>query len=233
MNAANPVIDLRGVGRTFQTEAGPVPVLRQVNAQLHAGDFTILTGPSGSGKTTFLNLIALMDQPSVGELFFQGQAVGNLGERERAELRKERIGVVFQRFHLLPGRSVLDNVYFRFRYMQYPVAQAVEQAWQALRVVGLESIARRPARVLSAGEMQRVAIARAIAHPPALLVADEPTGNLDKDSTRAVMECFARLHAEHKMTILLVTHNESLLSYASRHWQCRDGYIVEAGLSKR
>lgn len=233
MTAANPVIDLRGVGRTFQTEAGPVHVLKDVNAQLHEGDFVILTGPSGSGKTTFLNLIALMDQPSVGEVFFHGQPVGRLSESERAELRKERIGVVFQRFHLLPGRSVLDNVCFRFRYMPYPASQVVERAWQALRVVGLESIARRPARVLSAGEMQRTAIARAIAHPPALLVADEPTGNLDKGSAQAVMECFARLHAEYKMTILLVTHNESLLSYATRHWQCQDGRIVEAGLSKR
>ncbi len=223
----SPVLELQAVARTFRTEAGPVPVLRNVNVRLHRGDFTVLTGPSGSGKTTLLNLIALMDQPTAGRIVFQGRAVEKLNEAERAVIRSESLGIVFQRFHLLLGRSVLDNVRFRFRYLPRFAGEAADRAMQALRIVGLDHIAGRPARVLSAGEMQRVAIARAIALPPVMLVADEPTGNLDRVSTETVMECFARLHKEHNMTILLVTHNEGLLKYATRHWRCRDGAIEE------
>lgn len=225
----NPVVEFKGVERTFQSDAGRVRVLQGVDIKLDEKDFVILTGPSGSGKTTFLNLAVLIDQPTAGTVLFQGRAVEKLSEHERAEIRKQRLGIVFQRFHLLLGRTVLDNVRFRFRYMKYPPDEATERALQALRIVGLESIAHRTARVLSAGEMQRVAIARAIAHPPALLAADEPTGNLDKAATKTVMECLAQLHSEHNMTILLVTHNESLLGYGTRHWRCCEGRIVEGG----
>lgn len=221
------ILEMRDVSRWFETPGGTVRVLEGVNLTLRSGDFAMLTGPSGSGKTTLVNLATLMDRPNAGTVLFNGEDVGCLDEVARAEVRKMHIGIVFQRFHLLMGRSVLDNVRFRFRYIRSSLAEATERARDALRVVGLDHLSDRPARVLSAGEMQRVAIARAIAMPPALLVADEPTGNLDHAATTGIMECFARLNKERGIAILLVTHNESLLRFATRHLLCRDGAVVE------
>jgi ABC-type lipoprotein export system ATPase subunit len=224
------VLEMRDVCRSFETPGGAVRVLQHVNMSLKPRDFAVLTGPSGSGKTTLTHLATLMDHPTSGAILFRGRDIKALSEEQRAELRKNHIGIVFQRFHLLLGRSVLDNVRFRFRYVAgVPEIEATARAREALRVVGLNHLADRPARVLSAGEMQRVAIARAIAMPPDLLVADEPTGNLDLAATMNVMDCFARLNRDMGITILLVTHNEALLSFATRRLVCRDGAILEGG----
>lgn len=230
MSASASLLCMRNVGRVFGTPAGPVSVLRQVNLDLNLGDFLMVTGPSGSGKTTLLNLAALMDRPTFGQISFRGIDVAQLSEEERAEIRKTRIGVVFQRFHLLPGRTVLENVCFRFRYFSPPPRDVKQRAWQALEAVGLTGVAHRLARVLSAGEMQRVAIARAVAWPPDLLAADEPTGNLDHSATEAVMDCLASLHRQRRITVLLVTHNVSLRKYATRHVVCENGQLMEEDL---
>lgn len=230
MSTSESLLCMRNVGRVFDTPAGPVPVLKHVNLALNAGDFLMVTGPSGSGKTTLLNLAALMDRPTSGQILFRGVDVTPLAEDERAEIRKTRIGVVFQRFHLLPERSALENVCFRFRYFSKPPDDAEKRAWLALKAVGLTGVAHRQARLLSAGEMQRVAIARAIAWPPDLLVADEPTGNLDHSATEAVMDCFTRLHRERHITVLMVTHNVALRKFATRHVVCEDGRLAEKNL---
>lgn len=224
MDAA--VLQMRGVTKSFETPRGPVHVLRGVDVVIAPGSFVAITGPSGSGKSTFLNLAALLDTPSTGEVFFDGSDVSFLTERELCAVRKDRIGMVFQKFCLLPHRSAIDNVLFRFRYLPVPKADARRLAEQALATVGLAGQADQPVRLMSGGEMQRVAIARAVAQRPRLIVADEPTGNLDHASAESVMNVFARLHAE-GIAILLVTHNEALLRYSERRLACREGRLEE------
>lgn len=225
--SATPVLELRAVRKGFAGPAGAVQVLRNANLSVLRGEFVMVAGPSGSGKTTLLNLAGLLDVPTDGELFFDGVHASRLSEAERCRLRCERIGMVFQKFVLLPHRTAVENVLFRFRYCGGEDASRRERARAIMADMGIAELADRRARVLSQGEMQRVAIARAVVHPPALLLADEPTGNLDAASAAAVMDCFRRLHGE-GMTILMVTHNASLLRFASRCVVCRDGELAAA-----
>ncbi len=225
MKNSQEVLQMRSVTKSFSTPVGSIEVLHRVNLSVSQGEFIAVTGPSGSGKSTFLHLAALLDHPTKGKELFDGQDVSIFKEPEFCYLRKYKIGMVFQNYHLLLHRSVLENVLFRFRYLDYDRATAKSLAVQALEMMGLMSIAGRSARVLSAGEMQRVAIARAVALEPRLLVADEPTGNLDETSTNTVMHCFEKLNREAGITILMVTHNKSLLRFSTRHFLCRDGII--------
>lgn len=226
MSGATPILHLSGVEKSFPAAGGAVRVLRGVDLEVRAGDFAVLTGPSGSGKSTLLHLCALLDRPTAGALHLDGLPAHALSDDRLAALRRDRVGMIFQRFHLLPHRTALDNVMFRFRYAA-PPPDAAARARAALEEVGLGPLAGRRARLLSGGEMQRVAIARALALRPALLVADEPTGNLDRAAAEAVMACLAREHAA-GLTVLLVTHNEQLLRYATRHFICRDGRVEVA-----
>lgn len=223
-----PVLEMRGVWKTYPTPGGPVHALRDVDLMIQPGTFVMVTGPSGSGKSTLLHLAGLLDTPTAGTVRFAGQAVSDMSERDLCALRKESIGMVFQKFCLLTARTALENVRFRFRYLDVAPAEADARARAALERVGLLAQADQPVRLMSGGEMQRVAIARAIAQPPRLLIADEPTGNLDRRSAERVMEIFRSLHAD-GITILLVTHNESLLRYATHQVTCRDGRLQEAG----
>lgn len=225
MNPSSAVLQMAHVRKSFAAPSGRVDVLRDINLEVKPGEFVMITGPSGSGKTTLLNLGALLDFPTAGQVFFAGEDVSRLGEERLGALRKRKVGVVFQRFCLLPRRTALENVLFRFRYVDGDECQQRQAALEALDTVGLAGAADRPARVLSAGEMQRVAIARAVALRPDLLVADEPTGNLDAAAARAVMDCFQRLNHT-GLTVLMVTHNESLLRYSTRHLACRHGVLT-------
>ncbi|TAN35958.1 MAG: ABC transporter ATP-binding protein [Verrucomicrobia bacterium] len=239
------VLTLREVTKRFPAPGGAVEALRGISLELAAGEFVAITGPSGSGKSTLLHVAALLEPPTSGEAWLDGENVAHLSERELARRRGEKIGMIFQKFCLLPHRSVLDNVLFRFRYLGgtrrpsragrlrfiqrvRPTADgfAPEQlARAALETVGLRDRMEHTARLLSGGEMQRVAIARAIALPPRLLAADEPTGNLDRTAAEGVMECLHVLNRR-GVTILLVTHNEALLRHCSRHLRLEDGRIV-------
>jgi putative ABC transport system ATP-binding protein len=195
-----------------------------MNISVSQGEFVAITGPSGSGKSTLLHLAGLLDHPSSGRVIFDGQDVSTLEELDLCRLRKQKIGMVFQKYCLLPHRSILGNVLFRFRYLDDDRADAHRRSVQALDTMGLMKIANRPARLLSGGEMQRVAIARSVALVPRLLLADEPTGNLDQSSANTVMECFRNLNQE-GMTILMVTHNEALLDFCTHHFVCQAGSI--------
>jgi putative ABC transport system ATP-binding protein len=217
---------MQDVTKSFPTPRGPATVLRSVTLAIHPGEFAMIMGPSGSGKTTFLNLAALLDRPTAGAIQFGGQAVSSLDEAELNTLRKHRIGMVFQRFCLLSHRSVLENVLFRFRYLDTPPSEALRLSRQALEEMGLSAHADQPARLLSGGEMQRTAIARAVALPPDLLLVDEPTGNLDRHSAEGVMNCFQALNRR-GITILMATHNPDLLKYCNRGLACRDGTVNE------
>ena len=230
MNNAMDILQMHDVNKSFRASHGRVDVLRSVTLSLSKGEFAILTGPSGSGKSTFLHLAALLDVPTSGELFFEKQEITSLWDDELCDLRKNSIGMVFQKYYLLPHRSVFENVLFRFRYLDYSSSDASKRTSQALEMMHLNAIADRPARLLSGGEMQRVAIARAVALMPKLLIADEPTGNLDASSANAVMDYLYRLNQD-GLTILMATHNESFLKYCSRHLVCRDGRVSDQGIS--
>lgn len=222
-----PRLRLEGVCKEFSTATGPVTILHGVDLILDAGEFGVITGPSGSGKTTLLMVAGLLMTPDTGRVEFDGCDVSNLGEGERAEIRKQGVGMVFQKFCLMPHRTALENVQFRFRYLDTGAREARERAEAALERVGLADKAQQAARLLSAGEMQRVAIARALALPPKLLLADEPTGNLDPDSADRVMQLFRELNQD-GMSMLLVTHNPDWVTPETMHWTMHNGHLVHA-----
>jgi putative ABC transport system ATP-binding protein len=226
VSAPAPILELTDVTRRFPQPGGEVVALAGVSATVRAGEFVALMGPSGSGKSTLLNLAALLDRPSTGRVGLGGCDTSALRERELCAWRARRVGMVFQRFHLLPRRSVLDNVRMRFRYLDESRRRAEALSREALERVGLADLAARPARVLSGGEMQRVAIARAIALAPALLVADEPTGNLDAASAGRILDLFTDLNRA-GMTVLMATHNPALRERCSRCLRLAGGRLVE------
>ncbi|PLW67128.1 ABC transporter ATP-binding protein [Pseudohalioglobus lutimaris] len=222
-----PILEFRGVSRSYESGSGTQTVLRDVNISIFAGEFSAITGPSGSGKSTFLNLCALLDEPTTGEIYFDDVPTSGLSEALLCNLRKNAVGMVFQQYCLLPYRTVLENVLFRFRYLDMDSAETRKLARNALAMVGLEGFEDRSTHQLSGGEMQRVGIARAIALKPRLLVADEPTGNLDSAAAAQVMRCLQQLGEQGDIAILLVTHDESLLKYTSRHLSFNDGLLTE------
>ena len=201
-------------------------VLRAVNLQVDAGEFIVITGPSGSGKTTLLSIAGLLDAPTAGTVAFAGQTLPPNDEETLRDIRSRHVGMIFQRFHLLEHRSVVENVMFRYRYLPHGRADARQRALALLDQFGLADTADRPARVLSAGERQRVAIARAVVLPPKLLLADEPTGSLDPAAADRVMDCFRNLHAQ-GITVIFVTHNLALRAFATRHLRCAEGGLAE------
>ena len=225
MNADGTVLEMQNVSKSFEAPFGRITVLRHIDISAKRGEFIVITGPSGSGKSTFLHLAALLDHPSTGNVFFADRDVSLLDDGELCDLRKTQIGIVFQKYHLLPHRSVLDNVKFRFRYIDCDQAYVTSRIEQSLALMDLTGIAHQPVRLLSGGEMQRVAIARAVAVEPRLLIADEPTGNLDLHSTKMVMDCFHKLN-QSGITILMVTHDKALVEFCSRSLNCEDGIIA-------
>lgn len=226
MSAAAPLLAMDRVARAFSVPSGRVRVLAGVTFELRAGDYVALTGPSGSGKSTLLHLAALLDQPDAGSVWWSGRDVGRLPERDRSGLRAERFGMVFQRFHLLPHRTVFENVMLRFRYTNTNRDEAIRRSREAIARLGLEPRSAHPARLLSGGEMQRAALARAVAFPPPVLLADEPAGNLDAAATESVMSALDDLNRS-GIAILLATHNPALLPRCRQHWTLRDGALVE------
>ena len=220
------ILQMEGVTKNFPSPAGPVKVLCGADLLLQAGEFVALTGPSGSGKSTLLHLAALLDRPTAGQVRLRGEDVGNLLERERCALRAKSLSLVFQKFCLLPHRSVLQNVQMRFRYLpSVSRKEQIARARAALERVGLAALADRRVRLLSGGEMQRVAIARAIAAGPVLLLADEPTGNLDAKSAADAMSFFADLCRE-GTAILMATHNPALLPSCTRVLRMEEGHLL-------
>lgn len=220
------VVEVRHLDKIYETPAGPVRVLHDINWQLERGEFCAVTGPSGCGKTTLLNMISLLDTPTRGDIIIEGEAVGPGAGSAPIALRKRKFGMIFQKFHLLPRRTALENVLFRARYLGAGKisAELIDQAVRVMDQLGLGSLRDRPARLLSGGEMQRVAIARALLIPPSLMVADEPTGNLDPASAEHVMDALAEAQRR-GVAVLLVTHNHGLLRFASSHYAFREGRL--------
>ena len=225
--ASAPDVELLGVSRTYSPGSPEeVRALRGVDLQLPGGSFVSIEGPSGCGKTTLLNLVGLLDSPTEGEVRWDGAGVGVRTDRERSRLRLERVGFIFQRFYLLPTLTAAENVELPMRAAGVPHAERRSRADRLLREVGLLSRARAYPHQLSGGEEQRVAIARALANGPGLLLADEPTGELDSASARSVLDLLVRVRADRSASLVLVTHNPEVAARARRHLTLRDGQIV-------
>ncbi len=222
---APPVVDLREVSRSFP---GPpaVTALHPVSLRVRRGEYLSIVGPSGSGKSTLLNLLGLLDRPSEGQYWLDGIPTHTVGERQRTALRGGLIGFVFQAFHLLPHRTVLENVLLATMYSGLPREERLRRAYAALQRVGLEHrLGFRPT-TLSGGERQRVAVARAVVTAPRLLLADEPTGNLDTVTSGEVLDLFDELHAD-GLTLLVITHDDAVAARAQRRVRITDGVLRE------
>ncbi|WP_051639726.1 ABC transporter ATP-binding protein [Cellulomonas sp. URHE0023] len=220
-----PVLELRAATRSFAGDP-PVHALHQTDLVVQAGDYVSVIGPSGSGKSTLLNLLGLLDRPTEGEYLLDGIPTRDSGERERAALRAGHIGFVFQAFHLMPHRTVLENVMLATLYSGVPRAERRERAMSALDRVGLAHRTDFLPTVLSGGERQRTAVARAVVAQPRVLLADEPTGNLDSESTSAVLDLFDELHAD-GLTLLVITHDADVSARAQRRVRIADGHLRE------
>ena len=203
-----------------------VPVLHGIDLSIYEGEFTSIMGPSGSGKSTFMNILGCLDRPTEGSYRLDGQEVAHLSDDELAYVRNKRIGFVFQSFNLLPKLTALDNVALPMVYAGVSKQERKERASQLLTELGLGTRLDHMPAELSGGQRQRVAIARALANDPAIIMADEPTGNLDSKASLDVMHIFTELY-EQGRTIILVTHEPDIAEYAGRNVVLRDGHIVE------
>jgi putative ABC transport system ATP-binding protein len=219
-----PVVELRGVSRTFAAGDVSVPALAEATVTIKEGEYVAVAGPSGSGKSTMLNIVGLLDRPSAGSYLFEGIDTSTLTEGQRAGLRSRRIGFVFQTFHLLAHRTVIENVLLSTIYNGMPRANRLPAAERALLRVGLGHRMDFLPTKLSGGERQRVAIARALVTRPALLLADEPTGNLDSATGGAMLDLFDELRAD-GLTLVVVTHDSQVSGHADRAIHLRDGRI--------
>jgi putative ABC transport system ATP-binding protein len=228
MNAPSvPRVELRGVERTYESgKADEVRALRGVDLTVNPGEVISIEGPSGCGKTSLLNLLGLLDSPTRGVVLWDAVSVGARSDRERARLRLERVGFIFQRFYLLPTLTARENIELPMRALGLPRAERLERAGDLLREVGLEGRGRAFPHQLSGGEEQRVAVARALANGPGLLLADEPTGELDSKNTEAILALLGRVQEDRKATLLLVTHNPNVARRAHRHLTMQDGQVI-------
>jgi putative ABC transport system ATP-binding protein len=220
------MIAVRDLTRTYSLGDVDVHALRGVSIDIAEGEFIALTGPSGSGKSTFMHLIGCLDRPTSGEYLFAGRDVARLSNRQLARVRNQDIGFVFQGFNLLPRTSAVENVELPLLYAgRMPPRERRARAVAALESVGLGGVLHNHPNQLSGGQQQRVAIARALVNRPRLLLADEPTGNLDSRTSLEVMEILQRLNQEQRLTIVLVTHEPDIAAYAARLVTFRDGRI--------
>jgi len=220
------IIQCHGVQKIYQQGAVAVPALRGIDLEIERGDFATLAGPSGSGKTTLLSVIGGLDRASAGQIIIEGQAIAGMDRAQLADLRLHKIGFVFQSYSLIPVLSAVENVEFILRLLKLPRAERLARARDMLRDVGLAGLEdRRPAR-LSGGQQQRVAVARALAPEPAIVLADEPTANLDSKNAEELIALMHRLNAASGITFLIATHDARVIAHARRHIEMTDGTIT-------
>jgi len=221
------IIDLDQVVKTYETSSGPFTALKDINLRIQAGDFVAVVGKSGSGKTTLLNVLAGIDRPTNGTISVDGTRVDSLSESQLAEWRGRTIGLVFQFFQLLPTLTIAENVMLPMDFVEIiPAAKRRSKALELLERVGIAEQADKLPMTLSGGQQQRAAIARALANDPPILMADEPTGNLDEATRTSVLELFARLNDEGR-TVIVVTHERDISSYTDRQVTLVDGHVAD------
>ena len=226
---ANAVVRIEHLHKSYETEAGVFPVLHDVNLVIDPGEFVAIMGPSGSGKSTFMNILGCLDQPTSGKYFLDGADTGRLGSDQLAGLRNRTIGFVFQGFNLLPRARLTDNVALPLVYSGMGRAERNARAVTLLERIGLAGHVQSFPNQISGGQQQRVAIARALATRPRLLLADEPTGNLDTHTSAEIMNLFTQLNRDEGITVVLVTHDREIAAFAHRLVRFRDGIVEHDG----
>ena len=222
---ATAVVEAYGITRDFQVGARTVHVLRGIDLNMRAGEFVALRGRSGSGKTTLLNILVGLDNPTQGHVSILGKDLAHLNEAERAALRREHIGLLFQNAHLFPTLTAQENVEVALRLQLTPAAEREQRAHEALELVGLGSRASHRGLELSGGEQQRVALARALVHRPRFVIADEPTGNLDSLTGRKIVQLFHDIVQQTNIALLIATHDISVVNAAHRILNINDGTL--------
>ena len=219
-----PILRLVGVSKVYGSSTNPLPVLKDIHVEIDPGEYVAIVGPSGAGKSTLLNILGCLDRPTSGSYFLSGEDVAGFDDRKLSHVRKSRLGFVFQSFHLIEHLTVLENVEMPLFYARVPRRRRDRLCRELIERVGLgERIDHLPSQ-LSGGENQRVAIARAMANDPAMILADEPTGNLDSATSREIMALIQELHRAGR-TIVVITHNEEIADRAPRRITLRDGRI--------
>ncbi|MEN9929470.1 MAG: hypothetical protein RLZZ231_1391 [Bacteroidota bacterium] len=221
---AQPLIDISNIKRDFVLGTEIIHVLKGIDLQINKGEYVALMGPSGSGKSTLMNLLGCLDTPTSGSYILNGKDVSKMNDDELAEIRNKEIGFVFQTFNLLPRTTALDNVALPMIYAGYSKSERNERATEVLTQVNLADRMDHQPNQLSGGQRQRVAVARALVNKPSIILADEPTGNLDSKTSVEIMGLFGDIHANGN-TVILVTHEEDIAAYAHRVIRLRDGII--------
>ncbi|MBN2127811.1 MAG: ABC transporter ATP-binding protein [Candidatus Diapherotrites archaeon] len=219
------VIELKNVSKTYDLGKVKVTALKNINIDIKKGEFVSIMGPSGSGKTTLLNVLSAMLRQSTGEIYIKGKPISKMNDSQLAKIRGKTIGFIFQTFNLIPRMTALQNVMFPLVFQNTPIEKRKKIAEKNLALVGLEKRKLHKSNELSGGERQRVAIARALANDPDIIVADEPTGNLDSKSGKQILEIITQLHKEGK-TVLIVTHDQKIGDMAKRKIRVLDGEII-------
>ena len=226
------MLNMTGLSKVYRTEMVETYALRNFDLRVKEGEFVAVTGPSGSGKTTFLTIAGLLEAFTGGSYLLDGVDVSRMNDTQRSKIRNEKIGFIFQAFNLIPDLNVLDNIEVPLRYRGMPGAERKKRAADALARVGLSARQKHYPAELSGGQQQRVAIARALAGSPRLLLADEPTGNLDSSMARSVMDLLEELHRD-GATIVMVTHDPQLAARAQRNVHVIDGQVVDIAAEMR
>jgi putative ABC transport system ATP-binding protein len=227
------IIDVREIIKVYRLGDVDVEALRNVSLTIEKGEFVAIMGPSGSGKSTFMNVLGCLDRPTSGQYLLEGVDVGKLNRDELADIRNKKIGFVFQGFNLLSRTSAIENVELPMLYNGLPADERRQKAVKALKTVGLEGRETHHPSQLSGGQQQRVAIARALVNDAPIILADEPTGNLDTKTSAGIMDLFVKLNNELNITILLVTHEHDIASYSKRIIKFMDGRIISDEVVKK
>jgi len=226
LNNSKTILELKNVSKTYFSNEDLFYALKNISLKINEGEFVSITGPSGSGKSTLMHMIGLLDNPTSGQILLNGKDISGLKEKQLAQVRNITLGFVFQQFNLLPKTSALENVILPLFYSDVPKKKRIDLGIEMLKKVGLEDKMKNTPAQLSGGQQQRVAIARALINNPQIILADEPTGNLDSKSGANIMEFFHYLHEKEGRTIVFVTHDMDLAKEAKRMIIIKDGQII-------
>jgi len=227
--STDPIIRLVDVWKVYTMGEVEVPALRGMSMDVMPCEFVAVMGPSGSGKSTAMNMVGCLDVPTRGEIYLSGKNIAHLSESDLAQIRGKKIGFIFQQFNLMHTLSALENVALPMIFQDVPAYERTKKAKELLEMMGLGDRLNHKPTELSGGQQQRVAIARSLANDPQVILADEPTGNLDSNTGKEVMELLTKLHEEKDKTIVMVTHDASLAKYADRIVRLKDGIVVKGG----